>query len=140
MIKKRCSLNRFTFAAVAQTARALDCRSRRCRFKSDSQRHLPSFWIRWAKRSCHLAFNQDIASSNLVRITILPLGVAQSGQSTRFGTGKSSVRIGPPRPNNAGIAWLKSDRLPPDRHRFDFKCLHPIIILGDSQSWRAYPV
>ena len=71
MIKKRCSLNRFTFAAVAQTARALDGRSRRCRFKSDSQRHLPSFWIRWAKRSCHLAFNQDIASSNLVRITIL---------------------------------------------------------------------
>ena len=120
MTNKRCSLNRFTFAVVAQMARALDCRSRRCRFKSDPQRHLRSFWIRWAKRSCHLAFNQVIASSNLVRITIFPLGVAQSGQSTRFGTGKSSVRIGPPRPNSSGLAWLISDQLSADRHRFFF--------------------
>ena len=129
MTNKRCSLNRFTFAVVAQMARALDCRSRRCRFKSDPQRHLRSFWIRWAKRSCHLAFNQVIASSNLVRITIFPLGVAQSGQSTRFGTGKSSVRIGPPRPNSVVMAWLKSDRLSADRHRFDLKCPHLITIL-----------
>ena len=35
-----------------------------------------------------------------------PLGVAQSGQSTRFGTGKSSVRIGPPRPNSAGMTGV----------------------------------
>ena len=40
-----------------------------------------------------------------------PLGVAQSGQSTRFGTGKSSVRIGPPRPNSAGMT--------------EFNCLAP---------------